>query len=95
MLAVVGNIRITTDDLFREMQRRPGDFSTAERRQALLDRVVTDALAYEAAVKEGFDRHPDVVGAVRGLIAKRYTRNALETELAAASVADEEIEALL
>jgi len=95
LLAVVGNIRITTDDLFREMQRRPGDFSTAERRQALLDRVVTDALAYEAAVKEGFDRHPDVVGAVRGLIAKRYTRNALETELAAASVADEEIEALL
>lgn len=71
LLAVVGNIRITTDDLLCEMQRRPGDFPTAEHRQALLDALVTDALVYEAAAKEGFDRRPDVVRAVRGLVAKR------------------------
>lgn len=96
-LAVIGNTQITVGAFKAEMERRghglPGSFAKAEQREDLLTEMVRSEEMYASALKEGYDKRPEVLEALKRLIISRYREFNLEPELAKLTVTEDEIKA--
>ncbi|MEO7794255.1 MAG: peptidylprolyl isomerase [Thermoanaerobaculia bacterium] len=97
VLARVGEEAITVEEFRAEMARRggrlPGQFSTVEQRQALLDEVIQERVALQMARQEGLDQDEEYRSTIARMLTTQYLRAHLDPQLAAIEVTSEEIAA--
>ena len=97
VLARVGDEAITVEEFRGEMARRggrnPGQFSTAEQRQALLDEMIQQRVALQLARKEGLDRDPEYRATIERMLTTQYLRAHLDPLLDGIEVTPEEVRA--
>lgn len=97
VLARVGDETITVEEFRAEMARRggrvPGQFSTVEQRQALLDEMVQQKVALQQARKEGLDRDPEYRATIERMLTTQYLRAHLDPQLDKIEVTPEEVAA--
>ena len=97
VLARVGGEPITVEEFRDEMARRggriPGQFSTVEQRQALLDEMIQQRVALQQARKEGLDRDPEYRATIERMLTTQYLRTHLDPELEKIEVTPEEVAA--
>lgn len=97
VLARVGDDSISVEEFRREMARRggrvPGQFSTVEQRQALLDEMIEQRAALQQARKEGLDRDPEYRSTIDRMLTAQYLRAHLEPQLEKVEVTAGEVAA--
>ena len=94
VVAVVGGAAISAESFKKELQRRfpqaSSEEPTASQKKSVLESLIRNETLYANAVKEGFDRNPEVEEAIKALIIARFKeRQFTPAEIAAT---DQEIE---
>ncbi len=94
-LAIVGNAIISEQDLKAEMEKvgsgQSGSFERPEQREALLEDMVRAEVLYAMAIKNGYDKKPSILNAVKRIIINQYRKDYLEPELSKITVTEDEI----
>jgi peptidyl-prolyl cis-trans isomerase C len=97
VLARVGEETITVEEFRVEMGRRggrtPGQFSTVEQRQALLDEMIQQRAALQKARQEGLDDDPEYRATIERMLTTQYLRAHLDPLLEKIEVTPAEIAA--
>lgn len=97
VLARVGDETISVDEFRAEMAHRggrtPGQFSTVEQRQALLDEMIQQKVALQQARQEGLDRDPEYRATIERMLTTQYLRAHLDPLLDKIEVKPEEVAA--
>ena len=97
VLARVGDDTITVEQFRLQMAQRggriPGQFSTVEQRQALLDEMIQDKVALQQARKDGLDRDPEYQATIERMLSTQYLRAHLDPLLEKIEVKPEEVAA--
>lgn len=97
LLATVGGRHITTEEFQREMARRggrePGQFSSVEQRQALLDEMIRDRAVVAAAEAAGLADDPEFRATMDRMLAAQYLRSTLDPKIQEIDATPEEIAA--
>lgn len=84
---------ITVDALKLEMNRNPYRYQNEALIRSLLDGMIADEVVYSKALREEYDKRPEVMAAYRQFIVDRYKRDNLIPKLEEISVGDDEIKA--
>ncbi|MBI5849183.1 MAG: peptidyl-prolyl cis-trans isomerase [Nitrospirae bacterium] len=96
-LAVIGSVKVTEKDFRSEMDRGgyglSGRFERPEQREALLEDMVRSEVLYATAIKDGYDRRPVVLDALKRIIINHYRQDHLDRELSKITVTEDEIRA--
>jgi peptidyl-prolyl cis-trans isomerase C len=90
-LATVGDRAITAEDLREDLRRGAPPRTTLEQKKMILDRRVRLEVLAAAAVREGYDKNPEVLASVRQMAARKFMQDKLEPKLAAVKVSPEEV----
>lgn len=94
-LAVVGSVRITEKDFMAEIVKSgfglPRRFEKTEEREALLEDMVRTEVLYAMAVRDGYDKSPAVLDALKRIIINQYRQDRLEPALSKIAVTEDEI----
>lgn len=94
VVARVAGVAITAEDFRREMSRRGlGKEATPAQKDALLEEMVRLEVLAARARQLGLDQDPDIVSAVRKMLAGRVLAAELEPTLAAVAVEDAQVKA--
>jgi parvulin-like peptidyl-prolyl isomerase len=91
-LAIVGGKPITAEDFKKEMARRQIG-PDQKRKEELLDSMVRSELLFASARSAGYENDPEVLAAVRQIMAGKYVRDNLAPKLAGLKATDQEAEA--
>ena len=91
-LATVGEKKITPKEFKEELSRRASQFTTPDQKEALLKEMIRAEILYAAALKEGYDRHPEILRSLRQLLINAYRQEHLIPKLNQITVSDKEIE---
>lgn len=96
-VAVIGNRTLTLGELEARLERQPEpvrlQFGTvAKRREFLLSWVQAEVLADEA-VRQGFDKDPEVLETMRSQMVRRFLEESVVETIKLESVTDDEIKA--
>ena len=96
-LAVIGGSEINVEDFKAEMKRRGQNLSKSlssfQQRNTLLEEMIRSEMLYAAALKEGYDRRPEILEALKRIIINRFMEDKLEPEYGKIKAEEKEIEA--
>ena len=90
-LAVIEERPVTVEKFKAALEKRSGRILTEKDKELLLEELVDFEVLYAAAVKEGYDRNPQIQENLRRMIADKFREEVLDPKIDALSVTDEEI----
>jgi len=95
IVARVGNEVITTSDFSAEMELRSGglrgQYTSVDQRRMLLEEMIRERLMIAEARRQGLDKSPEVLAAVRKLLITQLSRDRIQPLLEEVTVSDEEV----
>jgi hypothetical protein len=78
ILALIDGKPITVEDFKKEIANHPGEYTSREQKEELLEKRVNFELLYAAAEKDGYDKDEEILSRFRRMIINKYKENILE-----------------